>query len=128
MSNEQKVMSNEQKISASSITWTFASTVKTLASSGLLVSSISSEAINSAPELFINSSISSSLSRCTVSNNVNTCISGTTVSMKISFFGYYSFFNTFLIKFLQLHYNQYIWWIRITKHLWKSKNSQSAFM
>ena len=52
--------------------WAFASNVKSRALSGFQVSSISSGGMNSVSQSFINSSISSSLSLCTVSNNVNT--------------------------------------------------------
>ena len=55
-----------------STTCTFASNVKALILPGLSVSSISSRAMNYVWKLLINSSISSSLSLCTASNNVNT--------------------------------------------------------
>ena len=55
----------------SSTAWTFASDVKTLVFPGILVRSISSEAMNSVSESFINSSFSYSFSLCTVCNNAN---------------------------------------------------------
>ena len=52
-------------------TWAFASNLKELVLSGLPVSSISSGATSFVSKSFINLSISSSLSLCTASNNMN---------------------------------------------------------
>ena len=52
-------------------TWAFASNLKELVLSGLPVSSISSGAMSFVSKSFINLSISSSLSLCTASNNMN---------------------------------------------------------
>ena len=75
-------------------TWSFASNFKALKLPGLSVSLISSEAMNSLSKSFISSSISSSLSFCTVPNNVITWSIETLLSMKM-FFSVVVYFSNF---------------------------------
>ena len=94
--------------------WTFASNLKELVLSGWCVSSISSGAMNFASISFINSSISSSLSLYTASNNVKPWSIGVSLSLWKGLFQL-----LFIFKFFT--YQPFKTALQLRRHLYDKK-------